>query len=229
MRRTSQATLLLAFATVPCAAAPETTLIGGHSYAFPPALFMGGKESGPVGDMLIEFAWPEMRPLTPAEKAAWPPRTIVRVLANSAAPVNGQAVPEAKLLADMPSAVSAAAFLSSGIKERSSGHLRPLTAASGAGGPAQAQPGEGMQKVETDPQISDALHHEIFVREPIDQPQEFIDCIMKDGPVVDPACAQTFVAANLIIKASYPQALAPQWRDIHARIAAYLAQHEVRK
>ena len=228
MRQAYRVALLAAVGVCLGAAEPKTTRVGGHTYAFPPAVFMGGEvETGPVGTVLIELAWPEMRGLTPAELAAWPRRDTIRVLANSGAPVAGAAVPEAELTAHIPLDVNIATALSSGIAETASGHVPTPRPAPPGDEPAEAVPGNGMTRVETEPALPDAIQHDVFVREPIGTPEEFIQCARGDKDVVAPECSQMFVVLNLIVKASYRRALVPQWREIHTRIAAYLTQHEV--
>ena len=211
-------------------AAPPTTRVGGHTYAFPPAVFEGGEvETGRVGDILIELAWPEMRPLTPDETAMWPPRDTIRVLANSGAPVDGEAVPEAKLLADLPVIASAATEPSSGIHDRTSGHPHSPQVAPAAEKPLGAVPGAGMEQVATEMLTRpDEAKHDVFIRKPIERPEEVIDCFRKDH-FPNPECAQSFVTMNLIIKASYRRALVPQWRDIHDRLVAFLKTQEVQR
>ena len=221
--------MVLVMATVLCGAAArsQTTRIGGHTYAFPPALFMGGDvETGPARDMLIVLAWPEMRPLTVEEAAMWPPRDTIRVLANSGAPVDGAALREAELTTDIPIIASLATELSSGIHDRASGHPHPPRLAPASEKPFGAVPGAGMQQVATEPLRPDDTRHDVFVREPIDRPEEVVDCFRKDQ-FPDPECAQSFIAMNLIVKASYPRALVPQWRAIHERLVAYLKAREV--
>ena len=223
--------MVLVMAAVLCGgvAPSQTTRVGGHTYAFPPAVFMGGEvETGPVGTVLIELAWPEMRPLTSEEAAMWPPRDTIRVLANSGAPVDGEAVPDAELLAELPVIVSAATELSSGISDRASGHPHPPRSATDAEKPLGAVPGAGMEQVATEALTrSDEAKHDVFVRKPIGQPEEVIDCFRKDH-FPNPECAQSFITMNLIIRASYRRALVPQWRDIHDRLVAFLKAQEVK-
>ncbi len=227
--RSGLAVLVAATALCTGAAVPQTTRLGGHTYAFPPTLFMDGEvETGPVGGMLIELAWPEMRPLTADEASMWPPRDTIRVLANNGAPVDGDAVPEDRLTADMAVVVSAATELSSGIHDRASGHPHPPRPAPAGEQPLGAVPGAGMQQVATEAAtLPDEARHDVFVRMPIDRPQEVIACTRKDQ-FPDPDCAQSFIAMSLIMKASYSRALVPQWRAIHDRLVAYLEAHEVK-
>ncbi len=223
--------MVLIAATALCVgAAPQTTRVGGHTYAFPPSVFEGGEvETGPVSGILIELAWPEMRPLTPAESALWPPRDTIRVLANNGARVDGDAVPEDKLTADMSIIVSAVTELSSGIHDRASGHPHPPRPAPANEPPLGAVPGAGMQQVATEaPTAPDEARRDVFVRTPIEQPQEVIACTRKDQ-FPDPDCEQSFAAMSLIMKASYPRALVPQWRAIHDRLIAYFETHEVKQ
>ncbi len=229
MSRTGLVPLIAAAALCTGAAAPQTTRVGGHTYAFPPSVFEGGEvETGPVSGILIELAWPEMRPLTSDEAAMWPPRDTIRVLANNGAGVDGDAVPEAKLLAEIPIIVSASAELSSGIDDSASGHPHPPRPAPAGEPPLGAVPGAGMQQVATEaPTAPDEARHDVFVRMPIEQPQEVIACTRKDQ-FPDPDCEQSFTAMSLIMKASYPRALVPQWRDIHDRLVTFLAAHEVK-
>lgn len=229
MSRADLVMLIAATALCTGAAPPQTTRVGGHTYAFPPAVFEGGEvETGQVGDILIELAWPEMRPLTPDEAAMWPPRDTIRVLANSGAPVDGDAVSDAELLAEIPVIVSAATELSTGIHDRASGHPHPPRSAPDSEEPLGAVPGAGMEQVATEaPTPPDAAKHDVFVREPIEQPEEVVDCFRKDH-FPNPECAQSFVTMNLIIKASYRRALVPQWRDIHDRLIAFLKAQEVK-
>lgn len=222
--------MVLTAATVLCtgAAAPQTTRVGGHTYAFPPAVFEGGEvETGRVGDILIELAWPEMRPLTPDEAAMWPPRNTIRVLANSGAPVDGEALPDAKLAAAIPTATSVATEPSSGIGDRSSGHPPPPRPALASQTPLGAVPGVGMQQVATETPGPNSFKQDVFVREPIEKPQEVISCLRKDQ-FSDPDCAQSFIAMNLIVKVSYSRMLVPQWRDIHDRLVTFLRAQEVK-
>ena len=222
--------VLIAASALCTGAAAQTTQVGGHTYAFSPAVFEGGEvETGRVGDILIELAWPEMRPLTSEEAAMWPPRDTIRVLANSGAPVDGEAVPVAKLLAEIPVIVSAATELSTGIHDRASGHPHPPWPAPSAEKPLGVVPGAGAEQVATEALTrSDEAKHDVFVREPIARPEEVIDCFRKDH-FPNPECAQSFVAMNLIIKASYRRALVPQWRDIHDRLVAFLKAQEVKR
>ena len=229
MSRSGLVVLVAAAALCTGAAPPQTTRVGGHTYAFPPGVFEGGQvETGPVGGILIELAWPEMRPLTPDEAAMWPPRDTIRVLANSGAPVDGEAVPENKLMADMSIIVSAVTELSSGIHDRTSGHPHPPRPAPADERPLGAVPGVGMQQVATEATtLPDEARHDVFVRVPIDRPEEVIACTRKDQ-FPDPDCAQSFAAISLTMKASYPRALVPQWRTIHDRLVTYLKAHEVK-
>ena len=208
------------------AASPETTRIGGHTYAFPATAFVGGQaELGPVGTFLIELAWPEMAPRSAAERAVWPPRDTIRVLANSAAPTNGEAVPEAVLTAKLPEQISAA-VAPNDIAARAAGRPPPLRLAPGMGA-SGAIPGGGMLRVQVEPvQPADATQYDVFVRGPIANPQEFIQCA-RERSVSVPDCAQSFVAQHLILKVSYRRKLVTQWRDIHARVLAFLQDHEV--
>ena len=170
-----------------------------------------------------------MRALTPAEAAAWPRRDTIRILANSAAPVAGHAVPDAILTAGIPLAVSTSTDLSSGIADRARGRVAPLRPAAGPPDVSEPAPGDGAQRVSTEAPSANSAPHDVFVKNPIDHPTEFIDCARHGGTIVDPECAQTFVDHNLILKASYRRTLVPQWREIHAAIVAYLAQHEVQR
>ncbi len=223
--------IMLIAATALCiGAAPQTTRVGGRVYTSPPALFMGGEvETGRVGDILIELAWPEMRPLTPDEVAMWPPRDTIRVLANSGAPVDGDGVPDAELLAEMPVIVSAATELSTGIHDRASGHPHSPRFAPDTEEPLGPVPGAGMEQVATEaPTRPDEAKHDVFVREPIAQSEEIIDSSRKDH-FPNPECVQSFVTMNLIIKASYRRALVPHWRDIHDRLVIFLKAQEVKR
>ncbi len=223
--------VMLIAATALCtgAAPPQTTRVGGHTYAFPPAVFQGGEvETGPVSGILIELAWPEMRPLTPDEAAMWPPRGTIRVLANNGASVDGDAVPEAKLLAEIPIIVSASADLSSGIDDSASGHPHPPQPAPASEPPLGAVPGAGMQQVATEAPSPNDTRHDVFVREPIERPEEVIACARSDE-FPSPECAESFVAMNLIVKASYRRTLVPQWQAIHDRLIDFLKAHEVKQ
>ena len=227
LSRAGLTVLVAAIALCTGAAPSRTTRIGGHAYVFPPALFMGGDvETGPVRDMLIVLAWPEMRPLTPEEAAMWPPRDTIRVLANSAAPVTGTAMPDSELMADIPVIVSIATSPYRGVDDLASGHPHPPQPAPASAKPLGAVPGAGMEQVAVEPSLSDEARHDVFVRRPIDRPQEVIACTRRDQ-FPDPDCVQSFVTMNLIVKASYPRTLVPQWHDIHDRLVAYLKAHEV--
>ena len=229
MSRAGLMALVAATALCGGAAPPQTTRVGGHTYAFPPAVFEGGQvETGSVGTVLIELAWPEMRPLAPEEAAMWPPRDTIRVLANSGAPVDGDALPDAELAAAIPIVTSVATELSGGIADRASGHLHPPRPAPATQKPLGAVPGAGMQQVATEAPGSNDFKQDVFVREPIEQPKEVVVCFRKDQ-FPDPECEQNFVAMNLIVKASYPRALVPQWRAIHDRLVAYVEAHEVHR
>ena len=222
--------MLLIAATALCVgAAPQTTRVGGHTYAFPPSVFEGGEvETGRVGTILIELAWPEMRPLTPDEATMWPPRDTIRVLVNSGAPVNGDALPDAKLAADIPITTSLLTNLSSGIHDRASGHPHPPRPAPATDQPLGPVPGSGMQQVATEaPTAPDEAKHDVFVRVQIEQPQEVIACTRKDQ-LPNPECDQSFIAMNVIVQASYRRALVPEWREIHERLVAFLKAQEVK-
>ena len=223
--------MVLVMAAVLCGgvAPSQTTRVGGHTYAFPPAVFMGGDvETGPVSGILIELAWPEMRPLTPDEAAMWPPRDTIRVLANNGAPVAGAAVPEDTLMADMSIVVSAVTELSGGIHDRTSGHPHPPRPAPADERPLGAVPGAGMMQVATEAAtLPDEATHDVFVRTPIDRPDEVIACTRQDQ-FPDPDCAQSFTAMSLVMKVSYKRALVPQWRAIHERLVVYLEAHEIK-
>ena len=190
---------------------------------------MGGDvETGPARDMLIVLAWPEMRPLTPEEAALWPPRDTIRVLANSDAAVNGEAVPEDKLMAEIPVIVSAYGELSSGLDDRASGRPHPPRPAPAGEQPLGAVPGAGMQQVATEAPAPNDTRHDLFVLEPIDRPGEVVACLRRDQ-FPNPKCAQSVIAMNLIVKASYRRAVVPQWHAIHDRLVAYLKAHEVHR
>ena len=212
-----------------CAAAsPEVTRIGGHSYAFPSGVFEGGQvESGSVGSFLIDLAWPEMRPLSPGERAMWPPRDTVRVLARGAAPVDGAGVPEPVLMGRLPAELSVATAPSSGIAARASGHIQPPAPMSPGEAASGAVPGIGMVQVQVDqPTPADAIQYDVFVSEPVARVRKFIQCARQNSVPV-PDCAQTFVGSNLILKLSYPRKLVGQWREIHARVLAFLPSHPI--
>ncbi len=229
-KRIASAVLLWAIATTSATAQPAQTLIGGHTYAFPAAIFLGGQaETGPRGDILIELAWPEMRGLTPAEASAWPRRNTIRILANSAAQVAGRAVPEAELTDKIPTYVSISTDLSSGIAWRASGHLAPLQPAHDAADPGEPDPGRGIERVAVAGLSALSAPHDVFVADPIEHPVEFIDCSRHTEMITNPECAQTFVASNLILKVSYRRALVPQWREIHAAVVTFLVNHEVHR
>ena len=211
------------------AASPASTRIGGHSYVFPSDAFEGGRvETGAVGTFLIELAWPEMRPLSPAERAMWPPRDTIRVLANGAAPVDGAGVPEPALLGRLPAALSVAPAPSGGLAARASGGTPPLPPPFAEDAPAGAGPRPGMMQVHIERSVpADATQYDVFVAEPTDRVQEFVQCARESSAPM-PDCAQTFVAQNLLLKVSYRRGLVAQWRDIHARVLAFLHSYEVR-
>ena len=83
-----------------------------------------------------------------------------------------------------------------------------------------------MQQVATEAPSPNDTRHDVFVAVPIKRPEEVIVCARRDQ-FPNPECAQSFIAMNLIGKASYRRALVPQWRAIHERLVAYLKAHEV--
>ena len=125
------------------------------------------------------------------------------------------------------SSTSIATEPSGGIGDRASGHLPPLRHAPATQTPLGAVPGAGMQQVATEAPGPNSFKQDVFVREPIEPPQEVISCFRKDQ-FPDPECAQSFIAMNLIVKVSYPRALVPQWRNIHDRLATFLKAQEVK-
>lgn len=217
--------VLLAATALFCTAAdtPKVTVAGGRSYAFPPTAFMGGEvETGRVGSLLLNLAWPEMRPPTSDEAAEWSRRDTIRILALNGAPVNGDRVPDGELLADLPKKLAVADNMSVREIEGSHGKIPPPQLDPDPVPAGNAVPGDGMLKVRTEPGRRDGIR-DVFVQEPLARPRSFISCDRSDKLVIDPECSQQFVAANM----SYRRALVPQWQHIETQTIAFFHDHEV--
>lgn len=222
------ATAILALSTPPAAlaaGAPAVTILAGHRYRFDPSVFEGGVvETGRVGSVLLELAWPEMRGLTQAEATAWPRRDTIRILANSGAAVAGSAIPDSKLEESLPQLLAAALWSTitpSGTPEPVRRDPSPHFARSAA------EPGPGMARVVSYSSPS-GTRDDVYVLEPIDRIKEFVACGRKDAMRIDPACAQVFVSDDLVFRVSYRRQLVVSWRTLHERVIGFFRNAEVR-
>ncbi len=198
---------------------PGETRIAGRTYLFTPDLYQGGiVETGRIGDMLLELAWPEMRGLTAEERAMWPPRPTLLILANSAAQTAGDAAPADYILEGIDNELSIA--ISPRVGEHSIPHRteRPSRVPS---------PGSGMIELERGKDSPGAVGADVYALPPLDHTAEFIACTRTDKVFTNSTCAQRFVENDMIMKITYDRPLVDQWRAIHDRVASFLRSHEV--
>ncbi len=198
---------------------PGETRIAGHTYRFTPNMYQGGLvETGRIGDMLLELAWPEMRGLTAEEQAMWPPRPTLLILANSAAQTAGDAAPADYILAGVGNELSIA------ISPRVGEHTIPHRTER----PSRAQaPGSGMIELARGKDSPGAPGADVYALPPLDHTTEFIACTRTDKVFTNSTCAQRFVENDMIVKITYDRPLVNQWRAIHDQVASFLRSHEV--
>ncbi len=165
---------------------PGETRIAGRTYLFTPDMYQGGiVETGRIGDMLLELAWPEMRGLTAEERAMWPPRPTLLILANSAAQTAGDAAPVDYLINAVRNELGIAISLYSS-KERVP---RPADDA-----PQGAVLGSGMVKIAKSADPAGDVGSDVYALPPIKDTNEFIRCNRADKIFTQSSCSQYFVA-----------------------------------
>ncbi len=217
-----RAFLLAVLAATPAVAAPlkpGETRIGGHTYLFPPEVFESAVETGRVGTVLLELAWPEMRGLTDEEKWAVQRRPTLLVLVNSAADVDGDAAPADQVLDDVPGELSVALF-----PDEIGNHTIPRQANRSSPGEA---PGGGMVELVRGKDPPGDRGADVYALPPLAHTPEFISCTHTDGVFTISSCSQSFVANDMIVKIDYNHAYVGQWRVIHDRFTSFLKSCEV--
>ena len=216
-----RAFLLAVLAATPAVAAPlkpGETRIGGHTYLFPPDVFESAVETGPVGTVLLELAWPAMRGLTEDEKWAMQRRPTLLVLVNSAARVDGDAAPADYVSSGIPEELMIA------ISPRVGEHTVPHPTDRPSPGRA---PGGGMIELVQGRESPGALGADVYALAPFDHTSEFISCTHTDEVFTISSCSQSFVANDMIIKIDYDHTFVDQWKIIHNRFINFLMSCEV--
>ena len=195
----------------------DVTVVGGHAYRLPGAVFQGGVvERGKVSSILLQVMWPSMEGVRFADtlRTGAPESLVILGLANA----DGEPYTPEELAKGERQSIQVA------VAE----YGRPGFPLQAAPGPEHGPvPGGGMIAVEVHPDTAkDDL--DVFVAPSLDAPAKMISCHRASGQLTNPQCKQEWASRGMALQVSYNRPMVARWREIEGAVERFLAAQEVR-
>ncbi|MGI4802603.1 MAG: hypothetical protein ACRYG8_52945 [Janthinobacterium lividum] len=191
------------------AANADTATIAGQVYRFPNDVFADGMvQHGRQGSLLLMLSWPGMR--SPDDVGDASEQQSLQVLLNETSARDATAVDRS---------IDLDAHLHASLDPHKHAALLTVMPAQAVDAPA------GLVQVLTD--NDNSLGEDVFVKQPLTRPSEFVTCSRKSGYVDDPLCSQEFGTSGLVIKVTYSRRMLSEWAHVRAVVLTYLNRHKI--